>query len=240
MAAFKAIVIEKAEAGQKVGLTDFDEADLMDGDVTVRVEWSTLNYKDGLAITGKAPVVRRFPMIPGSISRGPSKARPHPDWRGRRQGDPQRLGSAERPISVPTVRRRGVNGNWLVRLSSCHQPPREAMATAPPGLQSMLAVMALERLRPHPDELGPVVVTGAAGGVGSVAVAILPAAWAFQVIGIDRPAGRRPLPEKTWGATETHRPSRISRRTRKTAGKRAFCRAASTWSARPRWPMCSR
>jgi acrylyl-CoA reductase (NADPH) len=75
MAAFKAIVIAKAEAGQKVGLTDFDEANLMGGDVTVRVEWSTLNYKDGLAITGKAPVVRRFPMIP-SISRGPSKARP--------------------------------------------------------------------------------------------------------------------------------------------------------------------
>ena len=65
MASFKAIVIEKSESGQKVGLTNFDESNLMDGDVTVRVEWSTLNYKDGLAITGKAPVVRRFPMIPG-------------------------------------------------------------------------------------------------------------------------------------------------------------------------------
>ena len=62
---FKAIVIEKADSGQSVALTDFDEKDLMDGDVTVRVEWSTVNYKDGLAITGKAPVVRRFPMIPG-------------------------------------------------------------------------------------------------------------------------------------------------------------------------------
>ena len=65
MATFKAIVIEKTEAGPKTGLADFDERDLMEGDVTVRVEWSTLNYKDGLAITGKAPVVRRFPMIPG-------------------------------------------------------------------------------------------------------------------------------------------------------------------------------
>ena len=65
MAKFKAIVIEKADKGQTVSLTEFDEANLMDGDVTVRVDWSTINYKDGLAITGKAPVVRRFPMIPG-------------------------------------------------------------------------------------------------------------------------------------------------------------------------------
>ena len=65
MPTFKAIVIEKGDGGQKVRLTDFDEADLMAGDVTVRVEWSTVNYKDGLAITGKAPVVRRFPMIAG-------------------------------------------------------------------------------------------------------------------------------------------------------------------------------
>ena len=65
MATFKAILIEKADSGQKVGLVDFDEAQLMEGDVTVRVEWSTVNYKDGLALTGKAPVVRRWPMIPG-------------------------------------------------------------------------------------------------------------------------------------------------------------------------------
>ena len=65
MATFKAIVIDKAESGQNVALTDFDEANLMDGDTTIRVEWSTVNYKDGLAVTGKAPVVRRFPMIAG-------------------------------------------------------------------------------------------------------------------------------------------------------------------------------
>src|SRR6266436_1400641 len=81
MAAFKAIVIEKGEAGQKVGLTDFDETSLMDGDVTVRVEWSTLNYKDGLAITGKAPVVRRFPMIPGIDFAGTVEASSHPEWK---------------------------------------------------------------------------------------------------------------------------------------------------------------
>ncbi|HEX9322200.1 MAG TPA: alcohol dehydrogenase catalytic domain-containing protein, partial [Xanthobacteraceae bacterium] len=65
MLSFKAIRIDKAEPGQRVALVDFDEKDLMDGDVTVRIEWSTVNYKDGLALTGKAPVVRRFPMIPG-------------------------------------------------------------------------------------------------------------------------------------------------------------------------------
>ena len=81
MATFKAIVIEKTEAGPKTGLADFDERDLMEGDVTVRVEWSTLNYKDGLAITGKAPVVRRFPMIPGIDLPARSRARPTPTGR---------------------------------------------------------------------------------------------------------------------------------------------------------------
>jgi acrylyl-CoA reductase (NADPH) len=81
MASFKAIVIEKSESGQKVGLTNFDESNLMDGDVTVRVEWSTLNYKDGLAVTGRAPVVRRFPMIPGIDFAGTVESSSHPDWK---------------------------------------------------------------------------------------------------------------------------------------------------------------
>jgi len=75
---FKAIVVEKGEGGQKVGLADFDEANLMDGDVTVRVEWSTVNYKDGLALTGKAPVIRRFPMIPGIDFAGTVESSSHP------------------------------------------------------------------------------------------------------------------------------------------------------------------
>ena len=80
MATFKAIVIEKTEIGSKAGLADFDERNLMDGDVTVRLEWSTLNYKDGLAITGKAPVVRRFPMIAGVDLAGTVTASTHPAW----------------------------------------------------------------------------------------------------------------------------------------------------------------
>src|ERR1700686_2629436 len=81
MATFKAIVIEKTEAGQTVGLKDFDDKDLMEGDVTVAVEWSTLNYKDGLAVTGKAPVVRRFPMIAGIDFAGTVETSWHPQWK---------------------------------------------------------------------------------------------------------------------------------------------------------------
>ncbi len=88
MAKFKAIVIEKADKAQTVSLTDFDEAGFMDGDVTVRVGWSTINYKDGLAITGKAPVVRRFPMIPGIDFAGEVEASSHPGLEAGRQGDP--------------------------------------------------------------------------------------------------------------------------------------------------------
>src|ERR671925_1554408 len=81
VATFKAIVIEKSDGGQKAGLADFDEANLMDGDVTVRVEWSTVNYKDGLAVTGKAPVVRRFPMIAGIDFAGTVESSSHPQWK---------------------------------------------------------------------------------------------------------------------------------------------------------------
>ena len=80
MAKFKAIVIEKADKGQTVGLTEFDDSNLMEGDVTVAVHWSTVNYKDGLAITGRAPVVRRFPMIPGIDFAGEVEASSNPEW----------------------------------------------------------------------------------------------------------------------------------------------------------------
>ena len=106
MATFKAIVIEKTESGQKVALTDFDEANLMDGDVTVRVEWSTVNYKDGLAVTGKAPVVRRFPMIPGIDFAGTVESLDPSGLEGRRQGDPQRLGLRRDPSRRLCARRR--------------------------------------------------------------------------------------------------------------------------------------
>jgi acrylyl-CoA reductase (NADPH) len=177
VATFKAIVIEKTEAGQSIGLRSFDEQELMDGDVTVAVEWSTLNYKDGLAITGKAPVVRRFPMIPGIDLAGTVEASTHPDWK---RGDKVILngwGLGETHLGAYGEKAR-VKGDWLVRLPE-RMSARDAMAIGTAGYTAMLAVMALEHHGLKPAG-GPVVVTGAAGGVGSVAVAIL-AKLGFQV-----------------------------------------------------------
>ena len=178
MSKFKAILIEKANGGQKVGLVDFDEKDLMDGDVTVRVEWSTLNYKDGLALTGNAPVVRRFPMIPGVDLAGTVEASSNPAWK---PGDRVILngwGLGETHLGAYGGKAR-VKGDWLVPLPDGMRP-REAMAIGTAGYTAMLSVMALERHGITPAR-GPVVVTGAAGGVGSVAVAIL-AKLGYRVI----------------------------------------------------------
>jgi acrylyl-CoA reductase (NADPH) len=167
---FKAILIEKAESGQKVGLVDFADRDLMDGDVTVRVEWSTINYKDGLAITGKAPVVRRFPMIPGVDLAGTVEFSSDPAWKS---GDRVLLngwGLGETHLGAYAEKAR-IKGAWLVPLPAGMQP-RDAMAIGTAGYTAMLAVMALERHGLTPER-GAIVVTGAAGGVGSVAVAIL-------------------------------------------------------------------
>lgn len=174
MSTFKAIVIEKAEEGAKPAtratLTTFDEANLMDGDVTVRVGYSTINYKDGLAITGKAPVVRRFPMIAGIDFAGTVESSAHPDWKA---GDAVVLngfGLGETHLGAYAEKAR-VKGDWLVRLPG-GLSPHDAMAIGTAGYTAMLCVMALERHGVKPAD-GPVVVTGATGGVGSVAIAIL-------------------------------------------------------------------
>ena len=170
MPRFQAIVIEKGDSGQKVALTDFDDGDLMDGDVTIRIEWSTVNYKDGLAISGKAPVVRRFPMIPGVDFAGTVEISSHPAWKSGDKVICNGWGLGETHLGAYAEKAR-VKGDWLVPL-----PPgmstRDAMAIGTAGYTAMLCVMALER---HGLALqsGPVIVTGAAGGVGSVAVALL-------------------------------------------------------------------
>jgi len=170
MATFKAIVIDKADTGQTVRLTDFDEKDLMDGDVTVRVEWSTVNYKDGLAITGKAPVVRRFPMIAGVDFAGTVESSTHPKWKPGDQVILNGWGVGETRLGAYAEKAR-VKGDWLVRRPTGIST-RDAMAIGTAGYTAMLAVMALERAGINPSR-GPVIVTGAAGGVGSVAVALL-------------------------------------------------------------------
>jgi acrylyl-CoA reductase (NADPH) len=170
VATFKAMVIEKVDGGTKAALADFDETNFMDGDVTVRVEYSTVNYKDGLAITGKAPVVRRFPMIAGIDFAGTVEASSHADWKA---GDKVILngwGCGETHLGAYAEKAR-VKGDWLVPLPAS-MSAREAMAIGTAGYTAMLAVMALERHGLTPEQ-GPVVVTGAAGGVGSVAIAIL-------------------------------------------------------------------
>ncbi len=170
MASFKAVVIEKSDGGTKASLTDFDENNLMDGDVTVRVEYSTLNYKDGLAITGKAPVVRRFPMIAGIDFAGTVEASGHPAWKPGNKVVLNGWGCGETHLGAYGAKAR-VKGDWLVPLPAS-MSAREAMAIGTAGYTAMLAVMALERHGVKPDR-GPVVVTGAAGGVGSVAIALL-------------------------------------------------------------------
>ena len=198
MATFKAIVIDKAEAGQTVRLADFDDKDLMDGDVTVRVEWSTLNYKDGLAVTGKAPVVRRFPMIGGVDFSGTVESSSHPAWK---PGDKVILngwGLGETHLGAYAGKAR-VRGDWLVRLPA-NMSARDAMAIGTAGYTAMLSVLALERGGITPAR-GAIVVTGAAGGVGSVAVAIL-AKLGYTVI---VSTGRSRLPQRP-RCFRNHRP----------------------------------
>jgi acrylyl-CoA reductase (NADPH) len=170
VATFKAIRIDKAEKGTTVSLVQFDEADLMEGDVTVRVEWSTLNYKDGLAVTGKAPVVRRFPMIAGIDFAGTVEQSSHPRWKAGDRVICNGWGLGETHLGSYAEKAR-VKGDWLVRLPE-NISARDAMAIGTAGYTAMLAVLALEQHGLKPAH-GPVVVTGAAGGVGSVATAIL-------------------------------------------------------------------
>ena len=170
MAAFKAIIIEKTDGGTKAALVDFDEANLMDGDVTVHVEYSTINFKDGLAITGKAQVVRRFPMIAGIDFAGTVESSSHAGWK---PGDKVILngwGCGETHLGAYAEKAR-VKGDWLVPLPKTLSA-RDAMSIGTAGYTAMLAVMALERHGLTPAN-GPIAVTGAAGGVGSVATAIL-------------------------------------------------------------------
>jgi acrylyl-CoA reductase (NADPH) len=178
MATFRAILIRKTDDGQSVGLADFDEKDLMDGDVTVRIEWSSLNYKDGLALTGKAPVVRHFPMIPGIDLAGMVEASEHPDWKPGDRVIVTGWGLGETHLGAYAEKAR-VKGDWLVPMPA-GMTGRESMAIGTAGFTAMLAVLALERHGVAPDT-GPVVVTGAAGGVGSVAVAVL-AKLGYEVI----------------------------------------------------------
>ncbi len=167
---FEALLLTKTDAGQNAAWTRLSETDLMGGDVTVRVTHSTVNYKDGLAITGKAPVVRRWPMIPGVDFAGIVEASSHPDFK---PGDEVVLngwGLGETHLGGYSQYAR-VKGDWLVPLAR-GLTRADAMAIGTAGYTAMLAVLALEAHGIVPAK-GPVIVTGAAGGVGSIAIALL-------------------------------------------------------------------
>ena len=167
---FKALIVTKGDAGQQVAFGELGTADLMPGDVTVRVSHSTINYKDGLAITGKSPVVRRFPMVPGIDFAGTVLATGSPTFK---VGDGVVLngwGVGETHLGGYAQVAR-VKADWLVPRPSAFTAA-QAMAIGTAGYTAMLCVMALEKNGVGPS-YGPVLVTGAAGGVGSVAVALL-------------------------------------------------------------------
>ena len=167
---FKGLLIEKDERGYVAAVQDIDESRLPDGDVTVRIDYSTLNYKDGLAITGKAPIIRQFPMIPGIDFVGTVETSSHTDYV---TGDKVVLngwGVGETHWGGLAQKAR-VNGDWLVPLPKSIAP-RQAMAIGTAGYTAMLCVLALEKHGVRPED-GEIVVSGAAGGVGSIAVAVL-------------------------------------------------------------------
>ena len=167
---FEAIVIEKDAEGQRASRTRLEESALPDGDVLVRVDYSTLNYKDGLAITGKAPVVRRFPMVPGIDLVGTVEVSSHPDCPVGAKVILNGWGVGEGHWGGLAQKAR-LKGDWLIPLPAS-MTPRQAMAIGTAGYTAMLCVMALERHGLKPDA-GEVLVTGANGGVGSFAIALL-------------------------------------------------------------------
>ncbi len=185
MSTFKAIRIDKDDQGYRAGVVQFDDKDLMEGDVTVAVSHSTVNYKDGLAITGKSPVVRRFPMIPGIDFSGVVTESTNPKFKTGDKVILNGFGVGETHLGGYAEKAR-VKGDWLVHLPD-GLSAAEAMAVGTAGYTAMLCVMALEKHGLTPAR-GPVVVTGAAGGVGSVAVALLAKLGWHVIASTGRPA----------------------------------------------------
>jgi acrylyl-CoA reductase (NADPH) len=167
---FRALRLFKTDAGQETKFVDLTEADLGEGDVTVRVEYSTLNYKDGLALTGKAPVVRVWPMTPGIDLAGVVERSDNPAVRPGERVVVNGWGLGETQQGGYAGKAR-VKAEWLVKLPD-GLSTADAMAIGTAGYTAMLCVLALEREGVTPDQ-GEVLVTGAAGGVGSVAIALL-------------------------------------------------------------------
>ena len=167
---FKGILLNKTDAGTEAKIADINETDLPEGDVTVRVDYSTINYKDGLAITGKAPVVRKFPMVPGIDGAGVVEASTAPQWKVGDKVILNGFGVGEGHWGCLAQKAR-LKGEWLVPLPA-GLTTKQAASIGTAGYTAMLCVLGLERQGVTPDK-GEILVTGAAGGVGSVAIALL-------------------------------------------------------------------
>lgn len=195
---FKALMVSRDEdKKQSVTIEDITVDDLMDGDVVVRVDATTVNYKDGLAITGKSPVVRRWPMIPGVDFCGTVLSSTHVKWKA---GDKVILngwGVGETHYGAYAQQAR-VNGDWLIALPD-GMSPTDAMAIGTAGYTAMLSILALENAGITPDS-GPILVTGANGGVGSVSVSLLAKLGYYVIASTGRTSEEAFL--KGLGATE--------------------------------------
>lgn len=168
--AFRALRLFKTDAGQEARLVELSDDDLMDGDVTVRIDYSTLNYKDALALTGEAPVVRVWPLTPGIDFSGVVETSSHAEFAAGDRVVLNGWGVGETHHGGLAQKAR-VKGDWLIKAPSAISNG-QAMAIGTAGYTAMLCVLALERGGVTPDK-GDVLVTGAAGGVGGVAIAVL-------------------------------------------------------------------
>ena len=196
----QALLLEQQDGKTLASVQTLDESRLPEGDVTVDVHWSSLNYKDALAITGKGKIIRNFPMIPGIDFAGTVRTSEDPRFHAGQEVLLTGWGVGENHWGGLAEQAR-VKGDWLVAMPQ-GLDARKAMIIGTAGFTAMLCVMALEDAGVRPQD-GEIVVTGASGGVGSTAVALLHM-LGYQVVGVSGRESTRPLEKQVWaGAIDT-------------------------------------
>ena len=211
----QAILINKDDSGYSAQMSQIEEQQLPEGDVLIQVDYSTLNYKDSLAITGASPVVRNFPMVPGIDFAGTVEHSDHADFKAGDQVLLNGFGVGEGHWGGLAQKAR-VKGDWLVPLPTAFTP-KQAMTIGTAGYTAMLCVMALEQQGVNPDQ-GEILVTGAAGGVGSVAISLLAKLGYHVVASSGRPEEKDYL--LSLGATQVMDRNELSEKGRPLAKER--------------------
>ena len=211
----QAILINKDDSGYSAQMSQIEEQQLPEGDVLIQVDYSTLNYKDSLAITGASPVVRNFPMVPGIDFAGTVEHSDHADFKAGDQVVLNGFGVGEGHWGGLAQKAR-VKGDWLVPLPTAFTP-KQAMTIGTAGYTAMLCVMALEQQGVNPDQ-GEILVTGAAGGVGSVAISLLAKLGYHVVASSGRPEEKDYL--LSLGATQVMDRNELSEKGRPLAKER--------------------